>query len=76
MNWPTKSYYSQYWNCVSLVFVQKGHLKKFFFTGNFDALCDFVTKSSDVLVKNVGMLDDVLATLDLQEHSLGVLAIL
>lgn len=44
--------------------------------GNFDSLCDFVTKSSEILVKNVAMLDDVLATLDLQEHSLGVLAIL
>lgn len=44
--------------------------------GNFDSLCDYINKSTEVLVKNVPHLDDVLATLDLQEHSLGILAIL
>lgn len=44
--------------------------------GSFESLCDFVSKSSDLLSKNAALLDDVLATLDLQEHSLGVLAIL
>ncbi|XP_076331243.1 COP9 signalosome subunit 3 [Tachypleus tridentatus] len=44
--------------------------------GNFEQLCDFISKSTDVLLKNGAHLDDVLATLDLQEHSLGILAIL
>ncbi|KFM81884.1 COP9 signalosome complex subunit 3, partial [Stegodyphus mimosarum] len=44
--------------------------------GSFEPLCDFVSKSTDLLLKNAALLDDVLATLDLQEHSLGVLAIL
>jgi COP9 signalosome complex subunit 3 len=44
--------------------------------GNFAALCEFLSKSNDVLSKNVPHLDNVLDTLDLQQHSLGVLAIL
>ncbi|KAK3588974.1 hypothetical protein CHS0354_043143 [Potamilus streckersoni] len=44
--------------------------------GNFSQLCDFIGKSSDVLTKNANHLDNVLATLDIQSHSLGVLGIL
>ncbi|UYV76389.1 COPS3 [Cordylochernes scorpioides] len=44
--------------------------------GSYDQLCDFLNKSSELLLKNVAHLDDVLATLDMQEHSLGILAIL
>ncbi|KAL4240060.1 COP9 signalosome complex subunit 3 [Mactra antiquata] len=44
--------------------------------GNFSQLCDFISKSAEVLSKNVSHLDNVLATLDIQQHSLGVLGIL
>ncbi|KAL5018335.1 hypothetical protein ScPMuIL_004057 [Solemya velum] len=43
---------------------------------NFAQLCDFISKSGDVLTKNASHLDNVLATLDIQQHSLGVLGIL
>ncbi|XP_064478967.1 COP9 signalosome complex subunit 3-like [Ornithodoros turicata] len=45
-------------------------------SGNFTQLHTFVSKSSEVLLRNASHLEDVLATLDLQKHSLGVLAIL
>lgn len=52
-------------------------LKKFLLiTGNFSQLCEIINKSLDVLAKHASHLDNVLATLDLQQHSLGVLAIL
>lgn len=35
-----------------------------------------ITKSSEALVKNVQHLDNVLETLDVQQHSLGWLAVL
>ncbi|KAL1517426.1 hypothetical protein ABEB36_001191 [Hypothenemus hampei] len=44
--------------------------------GNLRELYDVVIKSSDVLLKNVQHLDNVLETLDVQQHSLGVLAVL
>lgn len=44
--------------------------------GNYRELCDVLNKSSDVLVKFSQHLDNVLQTLDLQQHSLGVLAVL
>ncbi|XP_014676248.1 PREDICTED: COP9 signalosome complex subunit 3-like [Priapulus caudatus] len=44
--------------------------------GNFSQLCEFINKSMDILAKHASHLDNVLATLDLQQHSLGVLAIL
>lgn len=46
------------------------------FTGNFRELCDLLNKSTEVLMKNGQHLDNVLETLDLQQHSLGVLAVL
>ena len=47
-----------------------------FFLGNYVQLCDFISKSGEVLAKNANHLDTVLATLDVQQHSLGVLGIL
>ncbi|XP_075224412.1 COP9 signalosome subunit 3 isoform X2 [Lycorma delicatula] len=44
--------------------------------GNFHDLCEFLGKSTDVLVKYSQHLDTVLETLDLQQHSLGMLAVL
>ncbi|CAK9806744.1 COP9 signalosome complex subunit 3 [Anthophora plagiata] len=44
--------------------------------GNFRELSEIITKSTDVLIKNGQHLDNVLETLDLQEHSLGILAVL
>ncbi|XP_012274298.1 COP9 signalosome complex subunit 3 [Orussus abietinus] len=44
--------------------------------GYFRELCDVISKSTEVLVKNVQHLDIVLETLDLQQHSLGILAVL
>lgn len=44
--------------------------------GNFRELCEIITKASEVLGKNVQHLDNVLETLDVQQHSLGVLAVL
>ncbi|KAH8037435.1 hypothetical protein HPB51_009990 [Rhipicephalus microplus] len=45
-------------------------------SGSFSQLYTFISKSSDMLMRNASHLEDVLATLDLQKHSLGVLAIL
>ncbi|XP_021364564.1 COP9 signalosome complex subunit 3-like, partial [Mizuhopecten yessoensis] len=44
--------------------------------GNFAQLCEFIGKSADILAKNASHLDNVLATLDIQQHSLGILGIL
>ncbi|XP_053974322.1 COP9 signalosome complex subunit 3 [Hylaeus anthracinus] len=44
--------------------------------GNFRELCEIISKSTDVLIKNGQHLDNVLETLDLQQHSLGILAVL
>ncbi|XP_055937058.1 COP9 signalosome complex subunit 3-like isoform X2 [Argiope bruennichi] len=46
------------------------------FPVTFEPLHDFVSKSSSLLLKNSNLLDDVLETLDIQEHSIGVLAVL
>ncbi|KAG8199573.1 hypothetical protein JTE90_009411 [Oedothorax gibbosus] len=46
------------------------------FPASFEALYEFVTKSASLLSKNNTYLDDVLLTLDQQEHSIGVLAVL
>lgn len=46
------------------------------FAGNFRELCELLGKSTEVLMKNGQHLDNVLETLDLQQHSLGVLAVL
>lgn len=44
--------------------------------GNFRELYDIISKSSEVLTKNGQHLDNVLETLELQQHSLGILAVL
>ena len=46
------------------------------YTGEFSELRDIIAKTSDVLLKNGQHLDNVLETLDLQQHSLGILAVL
>ena len=43
--------------------------------GNFHELSEFLSKSMDMLDRNSGQLANVLETLDLQQHSLGVLAV-
>lgn len=48
----------------------------FFAIGNFRELYEIINKSTDVLMKNGQHLDNVLETLDLQQHSLGILAVL
>ena len=45
-------------------------------TGNFDQLSEYCSKMSDLLVKNANHLDDVMATLDVNEHSIGYLTVL
>ena len=44
--------------------------------GNFGQLCETIGKSLDFLSKHASNLDNVLETFDIQQHSLGVLAIL
>lgn len=45
-------------------------------TGNIRELCDIIHKSEEVLLRNSAHLNTVLETLDVQQHSLGVLAVL
>ncbi|XP_042226435.1 COP9 signalosome complex subunit 3-like isoform X1 [Homarus americanus] len=44
--------------------------------GNYGEVVKYVSKSTEVLAKNVAHLDTVLATLQPQSHSLGVMAVL
>ncbi|XP_052871978.1 COP9 signalosome complex subunit 3 isoform X2 [Anopheles cruzii] len=44
--------------------------------GNFLELADYLTDSTELLSKNGNILDNVLETLDIQQHSLGVLYVL
>ncbi|XP_043567856.1 COP9 signalosome complex subunit 3 isoform X2 [Chiloscyllium plagiosum] len=44
--------------------------------GQMTQLCDLINKSGELLAKNLSHLDTVLGALDVQEHSLGVLAVL
>ncbi|XP_023012393.2 COP9 signalosome subunit 3 [Leptinotarsa decemlineata] len=44
--------------------------------GNFRELCEYLNKTSEGLLKNTQHLDNVLETLDIQQHSLGILAVL
>lgn len=46
------------------------------FPGNYKVLCEYLSKSAEILVKNTQHLDNVLETLDLQQHSLGYLVVL
>uniref|UniRef100_A0A4W4E2G9 COP9 signalosome complex subunit 3 n=1 Tax=Electrophorus electricus TaxID=8005 RepID=A0A4W4E2G9_ELEEL len=44
--------------------------------GQMTQLCELINKSGELLAKNLSHLDTVLGALDIQEHSLGVLAVL
>lgn len=46
------------------------------FLGNFRDLCSMLNKSTEILMRNGSQLDTVLEMLDLQQHSLGMLAVL
>lgn len=56
---------------VSVIFILK-----VMFIGSLRELCEYLNKSSEVLLKNTQHLDNVLETLDIQQHSLGILAVL
>ena len=43
--------------------------------GNFNELNEFLQKNMEILVRNPAHLGTVLETLDVQQHSLGVLAV-
>ncbi|NXS50020.1 CSN3 protein, partial [Balaeniceps rex] len=45
-------------------------------SGQMTQLCELINKSGELLAKNLSHLDTVLGALDVQEHSLGVLAVL
>lgn len=47
-----------------------------YITGNFRELCEIISKSDEVLQRNSAHLSTVLETLDIQQHSLGILAVL
>ena len=44
--------------------------------GQMTQLCELINKSGELLAKNLSHLDTVLGALDIQDHSLGVLAVL
>lgn len=44
--------------------------------GNLAQLCDYLTRSTELLLRNAQHLQNVLQTFDLQHHSLGIMAIL
>ncbi|TRY64551.1 hypothetical protein DNTS_008226 [Danionella cerebrum] len=44
--------------------------------GQMTQLCELINKSGELLAKNLSHLDTVLGALDIQEHTLGVLAVL
>lgn len=48
----------------------------FYLIGNYRKLCEFLNGFTETLKKHVHNLDNVLETLDKQQHSLGVLYIL
>lgn len=47
-----------------------------FVSGSFRELVEYLNDSTELLSKNSNILDNVLETLDIQQHSLGVLFIL
>uniref|UniRef100_A0A8U7NC40 COP9 signalosome subunit 3 n=1 Tax=Corvus moneduloides TaxID=1196302 RepID=A0A8U7NC40_CORMO len=52
------------------------HFMETFVKGQMTQLCELINKSGELLAKNLSHLDTVLGALDVQEHSLGVLAVL
>lgn len=61
---------------INLWKIQYYNKKKLILSGNFSQLCEYIGKSAEALAKNANHLDNVLATLDIQQHSLGILGIL
>lgn len=55
---------------------QRKHGLLVLLSGNYRELAEYVGKSNDLLLKNAPLLDNVLETLDLQQHSLGFLAVI
>lgn len=58
------------------MFVNKYKISLFSPAGNFRELNNALGKYSEVLARNGQHLDNVLETLDLQQHSIGILAVL
>ncbi|XP_055584825.1 COP9 signalosome complex subunit 3-like [Uranotaenia lowii] len=52
------------------------HVRTMSSAGNFRELVEYLLESTDLLAKNGNILDNVLETLDIQQHSLGVLFVL
>ncbi|XP_031634483.1 COP9 signalosome complex subunit 3 [Contarinia nasturtii] len=52
------------------------NVRSFSSLGNFRELIEYLNGTSDLLAKNGNILDNVLETLDVQQHSLGVLHVL
>lgn len=57
---------------------QNRHISNGFetFAGNYRELIEYLNGTSDLLAKNGNILDNVLETLDVQHHTLGVLYVL
>lgn len=69
-------YYCYYYVTIFILVIKLYYLIILCFIGNFRELSEIISKSTDVLIKNGQHLDNVLETLNLQEHSLGILAVL
>lgn len=54
----------------------KWEFLRIFVSGSFRELVEYLNDSTELLSKNSNILDNVLETLDIQQHSLGVLFIL
>lgn len=52
------------------------HVRTMSSAGNFRELVEYLLESTELLAKNGNILDNVLETLDIQQHSLGVLFVL
>ncbi|XP_055376294.1 COP9 signalosome complex subunit 3 [Condylostylus longicornis] len=52
------------------------HVRNFSSSDNFRELAEYLNESLELLTKNYNILDNVLETLDIQQHSLGVLYVL
>lgn len=63
--------------CGNVCVISKwGLTRMLFISGQMTQLCELINKSGELLAKNLSHLDTVLGALDVQEHSLGVLAVL
>uniref|UniRef100_A0A8C3M0M9 COP9 signalosome complex subunit 3 n=2 Tax=Phasianidae TaxID=9005 RepID=A0A8C3M0M9_CHRPC len=60
----------------AFVFSNWSLTRMLFISGQMTQLCELINKSGELLAKNLSHLDTVLGALDVQEHSLGVLAVL